>query len=301
MTPRIGPPHSRIPTSPGLVFLASLALTCSASLASLATLSCSSPQSDELDAAREALGAGRYHEAIEHYTEVTLQAPESPEAAQALYDVGLIHYLRRRDLDSARSTFRKILSSYPESDVARDARGLLARMYEQDLGEPEKAIREYELLLESETDPGERKTLLTRIANCRYEMDDMEGAAEAYRRVVEDSPLEEESVGAYLRLAHIQRLAGRADEALENLEAVLGFSEDQGSRRKAYYARAEVLAEEGRFADAKSCLTAASEEFAGDDEIAALVSRIDDQAEERRRAESGEEPDKQVRWGRGRP
>ncbi len=295
MTARVGQPHSPFPTSPGLVFFASLALTCSA------TLSCSSPQSDELAAAREALGGGRYHEAIEHYTEVTLQAPESPEAAQALYDVGLIHYLRHRDLDSARSTFRKILSSYPESDVARDARRLLARMYEQDLGEPDKAIREYELLVESETDPGERRTLLTRIANCRYEMDDMEGAAEAYRRVVEDSPPDEESMGAYLRLAHIQRLAGRADEALENLEVVLGVSEDQGSRRKAYYAMAEVLAEQGRFADAKSCLTAASEEFAGDDEIAALVSRIDNQVEERRRAERGEESDKQVRWGRGRP
>ena len=277
-----------------------------AGLASLACLAglvpgCSSPESNELTAAREALGAGQYGEAIEHYTEVTLEAPESPEAAQALYEVALIHYLRRRDLDAARSTFRKILSSYPESDVARDARRLLARMYEEDLGEPDKAIREYELLLESEPDPSEKRALLIRIADCRYTMDDMEGAAEAYHRVVEDSPQDEDSVGAYLRLAHIQRLTGRVDEALANLAAVLKLSKNRNERRRAYQARAEILVEQGRFDDAKSCLSAASEEFAGDDEMAALASRIEVQEEERRRAENGEAPDYQVRWGRGRP
>jgi hypothetical protein len=63
----------------------------------------------------------------------------------------------------------------------------------------------------------------------------------------------------------------------------------------------EILVEQGRFADAKSCLTAAGEEFAGDEEMAALASRIEHQEEERRRAEDGEAPDYQVRWGRGRP
>lgn len=298
-------------TLPVLVFpvvasRASRALTRWAGLACLAfsaglVTGCSSPESNELAAAREALGAGRYGEAVERYTEVTLEAPESPEARQALYEVALIHYLRRRDLDAARSTLSKILSSYPESDVARDSRRLLARMYEQDLGEPDKAIREYELLLESETVPGERRALLVRIANCRYTMDDMEGAAEAYHRVVEDSPEDEDSVGAYLRLAHIQRLMGRVDEAIANLAAVLKLSKNRSARRRAYQAQVEILLEQGRFADAKSCLTAATGEFAGDDEMAALASRIEDQEEERRRAESGEAPDYQVRWGRGRP
>jgi outer membrane protein assembly factor BamD (BamD/ComL family) len=263
--------------------------------------SCSSPESSELAAAREALGAGRYGEAIEHYTEVTLQAPDSPEAAQALYEVALIHYLRRRDLDAAGSTFRKILSTYPESAVARDARRLQARMYEEDLGEPDKAIHEYELLLESETDPAEKRDLLIRIANCRYTMDDLEGAAEAYQRVVADSAHDEDSIGAYLRLAHIQRLTGRLDEALANLAVVLKWSKDESARRRAYQSRAEVLVEQGRLADAKSCLAAASEEFAVDEEMAALASRIEHQEEERRRAEDGEAPDYQVRWGRGRP
>src|SRR3990170_6624921 len=103
-------------------------------------VACSSPGSDELTAAREALGRGRYGEALERYTEVTIQAPGTPEAAQALYEVALIHYLQRRDVDAARSTFRKILLSYPDSAVAREARRLLARMYSEDLGEPEKAI-----------------------------------------------------------------------------------------------------------------------------------------------------------------
>jgi tetratricopeptide (TPR) repeat protein len=272
-----------------------------AGLSLLALAGCSTPESKELTAAREALGAGRYAEALEHYTEVTLQAPDSPEAPRALYEAALIYYLRRRDLDTARTTFREILTSYPESDVARDARRLLGRMYEQDLGEPEKAIQEYELLLESENDPDKKNALLTRIANCRYTMDDMEGAAEAYQRVIAGSPRAEDSVGAYLRLAHIQRLTGRVDEALANLAAVLRVSRTRNARRRAYQARAEILAEQGRFADAKTCLSEARDEFASDEEMAELASRIEDQEEERRRAENGEAPETQVHWGRGRP
>jgi len=264
-------------------------------------VACSSPGSDELTAAREALGRGRYGEALERYTEVTIQAPGTPEAAQALYELALIHYLQRRDVDAARSTFRKILLSYPDSAVARDARRLLARMYSEDLGEPEKAIREYELLLMEETDPEQRKSLLLDIAYSRYTTGDMEGAAEAYRRVIEDFPQDQESFGAYLRLAHIQRLAGRSDEALGSLLALLGMTEDPAFRRKAYQMRAEALAELGRYEEARTCLTAAAEEFPGDPDMTELLVRIRDQENQRKLAEAEGELGEGIHWGSGRP
>lgn len=270
-------------------------------ISTIAVLACTSPASDELAAAREALGRGRYREAIERYTEVTIQAPGSPEAAQALYDLALIHYLKRRDLDAARSTFRKVLTSYPESAVARDARRLLGRMYEQDLGEPEKAIREYELLLEDAIDPAEKKSLLLQIANCRYNSNEIDLAAEGYRRVIERFPRDEESDGAYLRLAHIDRLNGRAEEAVQTLETLLGVTEDADTRRKAYLMQAEALGDLGRYGDAQTCLTLAEEEFPGDPEISVMASRLREQEEAQRSVASGGELEQNFRWGRARP
>ncbi len=219
----------------------SIPLLVLAILASGSVFGCSSPGSDELVAAQEALGRGRYREAIEHYTEVTIQAPGSPEAAQALYDLALIYYLQRRDVETARSTLRKLLSFYPDAEVTRDARRVLARMYEEDLGQPEKAIQEYQLLLAAETDTVEAQNLLLKIANCRYNTNELELAAQVYRRVVRDFSYGEGSATAHLRLAHIDRLEGRVEKTLETLETLLARTEDPDRRRKAYLMQAEAL------------------------------------------------------------
>jgi TolA-binding protein len=281
-------------TRPGLIFL--LAAASSGLL-----ISCSSPAARELAAGRRALGQGRYHEAIERFNEVTIEAPGSAEAAQALYEMALIRYLRQRDVDSALTTFRKLLRSYPDHPLARDARRLLARMYQEDLGEPEKAIQEYEILLKDETDPEERKAFLLEIADCRYTADDLEAAAEAYHRVIEAFPRDPESASAYLRLAHIQRLTGRTEEAFTNLQAVLRTAKDRPSRRKAYEMRAEMLAEEGQYHEAQSCLAEAAREFPDDSEMTELLSRIREQETARALAEGEGESGEWRRWGSARP
>ena len=261
---------------------------------------CSSPGSDELAAAREALGQGRYREAIEQYTEVTIQAPESPEAAQALYGLALIHYLQRRDLDTARSTLRKLLSLYPDAEVTRDARRVLARMYEQDFGQPEKAIQEYQLLLAAETDPAKTKNLLLKIANCRYSTDELELAAQVYRQVIREFSYEEGSATAYLRLAHIDRLDGRAEESLETLEKLLARAEDPETRRKGYLMQAETFGELHRYEEAETILGLAEEEFPSDPEIAGMAFRLRQQEDAQRSVEANGELEKQFSWGRGR-
>ncbi len=278
----------------------SIPLLVLAIVASGSVFGCSSPGSDELAAAQEALGRGRYREAIEHYTEVTIQAPGSPEAAQALYDLALIYYLQRRDVETARSILRKLLSFYPDGEVTRDARRVLARMYEEDLGQPEKAIQEYQLLLAAETDTVEAQNLLLKIANCRYSADELELAAQVYRRVVRDFPYREGSGTAHLRLAHIDRLDGRVDKTLETLEKLLARTDDPDTRRKAYLMQAEALGDLRRYEEAETTLGLAEEEFPGDSEIAAMASRLRQQEEAQRSVAAGEELEKQVRWGRGR-
>ena len=100
--------------------------------------------------------------------------------------MGVIHYLKQRDLDAARSSFRKVLDEYPSSDVASEARRMLARVYEKEEGELHKAIQEYYRLLDETNDLEAEKDILLDVANCYYRLDELGQASQLYRQIIED-------------------------------------------------------------------------------------------------------------------
>lgn len=269
---------------------------------------CTAPGGEQLEAGRRALGRGQYNEAIAFYSEVALQAPGTPQAAQALYEIATIHYLKLRDLDAARNMFRKLLSDYPESPVARQGREMLARMYEEDLADPARAIQEYQVLLADTEDAREERSLLAAIANCRYLLNNLPEAVEGYERLIEDYPYQPEADGIYLRLAHIESMRGRDIEALEVLDALFELSRQPEMRLKAYVARGEILLEMHRYEEAAVTLTRAEEEFPAASEIAALRSRLLEQEREEQSLDDGaedsrerlEEMQRKIPWGGAR-
>ena len=269
---------------------------------------CTSPGAEQLEAGRRALGRGRYNEAIALYSEVALQAPGTPQAAQALYDIAVIHYLKLRDLDAARNTFRKLVSEYPKSPKAREGRRMLARMYEEDLSDPERAIQEHQVLLADARDRREERDLLAAIANCRYLLDDLVAAAEGYHRLIRDYAYEPDVDAIYLRLAHIEAMRGRAEEALDVLEALFELSRRPETRLNAYMARVEVLLEARRYDEAAASLQAAGSEFPAASEITELESRLAQQRRQERSLDDGakdsrerlEEMQKRIPWGGAR-
>ncbi|MEE9180878.1 MAG: hypothetical protein V3U22_08285, partial [Vicinamibacteria bacterium] len=141
---------------------------------------------------------------------------------------------------------------------------------------------------------------LLKIANCRYSADELELAAQVYRRLGRDFSYGEGSATAHLRLAHIDRLEGRVEETLETLEMLLARTDGPDTRRKAYLMQAEVLGDLRRHEEAETTLDLAEEEFPGDSEIAAMASRLRQQEEAQRSVAADGELEKQVRWGRGR-
>ena len=64
---------------------------------------------------------------------------------------------------------------------------------------------------------------------------------------------------------------------------------------------AEALAELGRYEEARTCLTAAAEEFPGDPDMTDLLVRIRDQENQRKLAEAEGELGEGIHWGSGRP
>ena len=273
-------------------------------------IACKSPAEKQLDAGRRAFGRGLYQEAINHYDELVLQVPESPEAARALYEQGIIYYLKLRDLDTAFVKFRKVITEHTGSPVAKEARLMLARMYQEDRGEHEKAIREYELLLEQIQDADEQKAVLLSLADSYYELDDLARAAEHYQRVMDlaDHPGDPGADAAFLRRALIEALDGRREEALGMLESLLEKTDEPAARHHAYVSAAEIRLFSEEYEQAMAVLARADREFPEDGELFELADRVKLQEQEGRSLDDGtmesqvllEELQRNISWGRGR-
>ena len=110
-------------------------------------LGCRSSEEKLFHAAREAAGDEDFVRAIRLYREVTISFPDSAMAPQAHYELAQIYYLRNRDIEGAFTNLTKILTDYPESEIAWSSRQLLARLYEEDYGELESALIHYRRLL----------------------------------------------------------------------------------------------------------------------------------------------------------
>lgn len=273
-------------------------------------IACKSPAEKQLDAGRRAFGRGLYQEAINHYGELVLQMPESPEAARALYEQGMIYYLKLRDLDTAFVNFRKVITEHTDSPIAKDARLMLARMYQEDRGEHEKAIREYERLLEEMENTEEQKAILLSLADSYYELDDLARAAEHYQRVMDlaDHPDDPGADAAFLRRALIDALEGRREEALGMLEDLLEKTDEPEARHHAYVSAAEIRLISNEYEQAEAVLARANREFPEDGELFELADRVKRQEQEGRSLDDGtiesqallEEMQRNISWGRGR-
>jgi tetratricopeptide (TPR) repeat protein len=222
--------------------------------------------------------------------------------------MGVIHYLKQRDLDAARSSFRRVLDEYPGSEIESEARRMLARVYEKEEGELHKAVQEYYRLLEQTDDRTKEKHILFDVANCYYRLDDLEHASEFYRRTIEGYPHDELSDQAYLRLALIEALAGRGDQAESIIEALLERSDRPESRRRAFLLAAEVVLRSSEYGRGRILLARADREFPSDPELLDLGSRLARQEVDGESLDEGdpesqfllEEMQRNISWGRGR-
>lgn len=265
-------------------------------------------QREEIDLtarARNAIEADDYETAARLYREVTIVAPGSPLAADALLELARIYYLRLRDVDAATDRLRKLLADHANSDAAPEARRLLARIYEEDLDEPAKALEHYRALLSGEREAERRRRTLLSIANYLYRVDELEEAAEAYR-VVLALPYHADTDGAYLRLANLEWLAGEEERALSLLGELSSKTESRERRHDGVVLELDVLISLGRFDQARERLGRARESFPDSTKLDRLDERLREAIRSHRWLD-GEEPvgllqegQKKLPWGGGR-
>jgi Tfp pilus assembly protein PilF len=255
--------------------------------------------------AHRALDADDYQTATQLFREITIAFPDSPDSARAHYELAQIYHLRIRDAGAAEASLLKILSDYPESGVVWAAHNLLGRIYERDLGLPEKAPAHYqEALGQPGLEPPERREALLALGDCYYRLDRNDEAEAAYRRAVE-LPYHPSADGAYARLAALSRLRGDDDAALDVLDELAARTEDGGRRYQALREQVEILVGGRRFREADERLGRVRSEYAGEPELEELQARLEREREldEEPQAEETaaiEELEKRIHWGSGR-
>lgn len=263
-------------------------------------------RSEELfSSARRAMEEDNYETAARLYQEVAIQTPDSAFAAEAYFELAQIYYLRLRDVGGAKDSLVKVLQDYPDSSVRIEARRLLARLYEEDLQDPQRALKLYRGLLSENLETGTRRRTLLDIGDCQYRMGEHDASANAYRLAL-SLPYDPDTDSAYMRLANLEWLGGSADESLRLLRELQGKTTVEDYLHEAVLREVEVLVSLGRFSTAHERLQIAQDAFPNSADVTELRARLADM-EAQRRSLDGEseeamlqELQKKIRWGGGR-
>lgn len=252
--------------------------------------------------ARRAMERDDYEVAARLYREVTIEAPDRPIAAEAHFELAQIYYLRLRDVDAAKDSLVKVIQEYPTSSVGVDAQRLLARLYEDDFKDPQRALKLYRTLLAENLEEGTRRQTLLDIAECHYRLGELEASANSYRLAL-GLPYHADTDSAYLRLANLEWLRGSSEESLRLLREVQERSRDDGHRRDAILAEIEVLMSLGRFPAARERMGVAEEAFPRAPNVVELRARLSATEREHQSLEGEaeeallQELQKKIRWG----
>lgn len=272
-------------------------------LAALTGSGCQSETEQLFEEAARAEGADDYEGAARRLREIVIADPDSPFAARAQFELAQIHLLRTRDVTAAHAALLEILDDYPDSSVALPAHRLLARLYEREYQDPQRAVPHYLAVLENEIEVDvERETLLS-LGECHYRLEQLEEARSAYGRAVA-LPYDASSDAAYFRLATLSGLAGDSDASLRWLQELSGRTTDPARSYTALLGQVDVLVGQERFAAAQERLREAERLSPDAPENDELQARIDT-------AQSGplfvdgqnetvEKLQERIHWGSGR-
>lgn len=124
-------------------------------------------------------------ESLKTYQKVVEDAPQSEEAAESLYRMG-IHYFKTEDYEKAAEMFNKVINEFPQLSRGQDAQLLLAKTYEK-ANEYNKAADVYDSVVNR--DPQSKRAVQAMLSKGKLYQDklkDQGKAIETYQQIVRD-------------------------------------------------------------------------------------------------------------------
>jgi tetratricopeptide (TPR) repeat protein len=192
--------------------------------------------------ARVLLRLGRADEAVVSLQKAVERNPDDQNLrltyARLLVDI--------KQYDKARIEFEKLLKALPDDAELLYTLGLLS-LESQRLDDAEKYMM---MLVRMDERDGEAQYYLGRIYENRKQYDE---AIEWYEQV----HIGDYQFDARLRIADMLGLAGKTDQAIEHLDAMLKGSQSDGTLVRIYIAKGELLRQAHRYEDAMAVFNTA--------------------------------------------
>jgi len=192
---------------------------------------CNSDSRQLLEQAEARWREGNYGDAIRLNTLLYNRERSGRYARQALLNIGNIYYLNLRKITDAIESYKKLVETFPQSDEALKARGQLAAIYANELGDLTQAIVEYDHLLEAEGLEN-REEILVRRANAYFSLGDIDRALRELRQVEDAGARDELADQVKIKIGNIYQMKRQYEDAAAYFEAVVG-SRCSDCRRRA--------------------------------------------------------------------
>ncbi len=162
----------------------------------------------------------RYREAIRAFLQVVDRYPETQHAETSLLRIGEILMLNLSEPEKAIEYFTRLTIEYPKSEGAITARKTMALIYEKSLMDYDRAIIQYQKLIDSKN-VSKRDEYQLAIGRCYYKKSNFNQAIIEYRTLIRRHPESELVPEARYEIGNCYFVMNNCKEAIKQYSKIL--------------------------------------------------------------------------------
>ncbi len=186
-----------------------------------------------------------WYQSILAYEKIKYLTPESVLIPQALFQIALLQYQETGQYNEAKDTFVSLISAYPDLSVAGDAQFYLAELFEKRMENPDEAVANYRLLVESYPQNRFAVESLKRVAEIMQDKENFVEAIASYYQIFELYPKDAYTPEAVLEIESLyRRRMENYEKAIETLKLYADQFPQREDAAERLYDAGEIYREE---------------------------------------------------------
>ena len=229
---------------------------------------------NEFEAATKRWNAGDYQTAVTLYFALVKGHPNSSKADDALYWAGVTQFLYLGETEKSLQTFRLLLKRYPNRDMAPHAQWYIAQIYELGYNDYQRAIEEYRKAAGYSNREVQEKSLYG-LAECLFRIGKIEEAGNTWTQQVTMFPNGSQSRLAYFRLGTAAFSKGDIEKAKAFYRKTLENSTDKELAVKAKFSLAGCFEAEDNLSEALSIYREIEPEYPNHEAIQIKIQALE--------------------------
>jgi TolA-binding protein len=227
------------------------------------------------DKARGLWESGRYQDAARNFITLSELYPTSALAEESLYWAASLYQYYLEDPEQASRQYQRLLVTYPRGRFFYDAKLNLAEVYEQSRDTRHRALQIYQQLLLADELAERRDWLHLRVARLNLLMGKMDQARMEVRDLLVHSPQSGLRAEAYYLAGYSYYLEQRHELALLVFRQIAQEFPGSPTALRALYFVADTLEEQGQMREALKAYTALRGKYPNPDVVERRIKTLE--------------------------